>query len=191
MRRNGGDVVAVAQPVEDLVVSPEFDLCGDRVAGQHFDRSGYNRTEGCAEGPAELLEHPARSPVLIAGRLEITLHRMHVSEAAERNRLDFAIASGSGDDPIAYPNRILDRGRAELGANREVRRGPDLEHAVSCLSSVRYHVLDRLRGLPPLPVHHAQARHRQPGPGQPLLVAHAIQDHDTLADSIFHATLDL
>ena len=174
VRRNGGDVVAVAQPVEDLVVSPEFDLCGDRVAGQHFDRSGYNRVDR-----------------LLAGRLEITLHRMHVGETAQRNRLDFAIAAGSRDDLLACTNRLDDGSRAEFGANREVGRGPDLEHAVSCLSSVRYHVLDRLRGLPPLPVHHAQARHRQPGPGQPLLVAHAIQDHDTLADSIFHATLDL
>ena len=116
---------------------------------------------------------------------------MHVSKAAERNRLDFAIAAGSGDDLFAYANRFDDGSRAEFGANREVGRSPDLEDAVFRPSSVLDHLLYRLRGLTPLPVHHAQAGHRQPSPSQSLLVAHPLHDRDGLADAVFHATLDL
>ena len=107
-----------------------------------------------------------------------------------RLRSDLAVAAGAGDELVANADCLLDGCRAELGADRAIWRGAALKDGVAGLSSVLDHLLDRLGGRAPLPVHHAQAGHRQPCASEPLLVAHALQDPDALPHPVFHPSFE-
>src|SRR5262249_12505049 len=109
----------LTHPYERLVALAQDRRGGARVAGEHLDEERLLGGDRDPDRQAQLLKQPPAARDQLARRLEIAAHRLEHGPPGATERLGLRLVGRGLGELLAAHDALLDRQRAEDGADQE------------------------------------------------------------------------